>query len=405
MTNWNGRYASRMSRIVASDIRERMKLLDNGDIIHLGGGLPDPVLFPRQRIADACARILGNPQHARTALQYAPSDGHPPLRTWLASYMASIGVLCTPDNILITNGSQQALDFVGRLFLSPGDMVMVEMPSFIGALRAFDAYEPRYERLPATVEEAERMGAAGAKFGYVGSDFRNPTGTSLSLAERDALLDVAAACDLPLLEDGCYEKLRYGGEAIPSLLALEIARCGDIEASRVIYTGTFSKTIAPSLRVGWVVAPSTVIRKLVLIKQAADLATSALGQMVTLDVAEECLEAETAKACAFYRDRRDSMLAALDAHMPANVTWTRPEGGFYVWLTLPAEIDGNAVAERALAETRVSVISGAAFYAAVPERNTIRLSFSLAPEDAAREGVKRLGQLLGEMIKRCRIGA
>ena len=395
MTDWEARYAPRMSRVVASDIRERMKLLANRDIIHLGGGLPDPALFPRERIADACARILGDPASARTALQYAPSEGHPPLREWLAGYMASIGAPCRPDNILITNGSQQALDFIGKLFLSAGDRVMVELPSFIGALRAFDAYEPVYARLPTSPADGE---PGWAKFGYVGTDFRNPTGTSLSPAEREALLDASAALDLPLVEDGCYEKLRFDGANIPSLLALEIARTGNIDSGRVIHTGTFSKTIVPSLRVGWVAAPEPVIRKLVLIKQASDLATSALNQMVMLDVAASCLETEAAKARDFYRARRDSMMAALDTHMPPGVTWTRPEGGFYVWLTLPAGLDGNAVAERALAEGRVSVISGAAFYATTPERNTIRLSFSLASEEAASEGVKRLGRVLGEMI-------
>jgi hypothetical protein len=395
MTDWNARYAPRMSRMVASDIRERMKLLARPDIVHLGGGLPDPALFPRARIAEACARILGDPIGARTALQYALSEGHPPLREWLAGYMASIGAPCRPDNILITNGSQQALDFVAKLFLAPGDGVMVELPSFIGALRAFDAYEPCYERLP---DGATELRTTRAKFGYVGTDFRNPTGTSLSRAAREALLDASAALDLPLVEDGCYEKLRFDGADIPSLLALEIARTGSIDAGRVIYTGTFSKIIAPSLRVGWVAAPEPVIRKLVLIKQAGDLATSALNQMILLDVAAASLETEAAKARAFYRARRDSMMAALDANMPPQVTWTRPEGGFYVWLTLPAGLDGNAVAERALAEGRVSVISGAAFYATAPERNTLRLSFSLAPEDAAREGVQRLGRVLRETI-------
>jgi DNA-binding transcriptional MocR family regulator len=393
MTDWGARYAARMSRIVASDIRERMKLLGAKDIIQLGGGLPDPVLFPRERIAEASARILADPTLARTALQYAPSEGHPPLKEWLAGYMASIGAPCRPDNILVTNGSQQGLDFIGKLLISPGDTVAVELPSFIGALRAFDAYEPRYVRLPTEPGEGEP-----AKFGYVGTDFQNPTGTSLSRGARESLLDAAAALDMALVEDGCYEKLRFDGDDVPSLLALDIARTGSVDNGRVIYTNTFSKTIAPSFRVGWVVAPEPVIRKLTLIKQAADLATSAFNQMVMLEVARSSLEAEVARARAFYRTRRDSMMAALEAHMPPGVTWTRPEGGFYVWLTLPPKLDGDEVARRSLEEARVSIIAGRTFYATKPELNTVRLSYSLASEDAAREGVARLGKLLGAMI-------
>ena len=393
MTDWSTRYAARMARVVASDIRERMKLLAAKDIIQLGGGLPDPALFPRQRIAEASAYILGDPVLARTAMQYAPSEGHPPLKEWLASYMASIGAPCRPENILVTNGSQQGLDFIGKLFISSGDTVAVELPSFIGALRAFDAYEPRYVRLPMKTGDGEP-----AKFGYVGTDFRNPTGTSLSRAEREALLDAAEVLDMPLVEDGCYEKLRFDGEHIPSLLSLEIARTDNVDSGRVIYTGTFSKTIAPSFRVGWVVAPEPVIRKLTLIKQAGDLATSAFNQMVMLDVANACLEDEAVKARAFYRTRRDSMMAALEAHMPRSVTWTRPEGGFYVWLTLPRHLDGEEVTRRSLEEARVSIIAGRTFYAIEPELNTVRLSYSLASEEAASEGVARLGKLLGTMI-------
>jgi len=384
-----------MGKVVASDIRERMKLLANRQIIQLGGGLPDASLYPAAEIAEACARILGDPASAATALNYAPSEGHPPLRAWLADYMTGIGAPCGVDNIMITNGSQQGLDFVGRLLLSPGDTVAVEMPSFIGALRAFDAYEARYVALPGEVDAAL---PTGAKFGYLGSDFRNPTGTSLSLAEREALIDKAAAIGLPLLEDGCYEKLRFEGAAVASVFALAVQKAGDVEACGVLHTGTLSKTLAPSLRVGWVAGPSAVIRKLVLIKQAADLATSALNQMIALEVAARCLDRQAALGRDLYRRRRDAMLEALGAFMPPGVAWTRPEGGLYIWLTLPEGIDGAEVSEQALMEDAVSVISGAAFYPVDPVRNTVRLSYSLASEEAAREGIRRLGARLSAMI-------
>ncbi|MDB5433087.1 MAG: PLP-dependent aminotransferase family protein [Caulobacter sp.] len=394
--DWNSLYATRMGKVVASDIRERMKLLAARQIIQLGGGLPDPSLFPAAEIAAATAAIFADPARATTALHYAPSEGHMPLREWIAGYMTSIGAPCGVDNIMITNGSQQAIDFCGRLFLSPGDTVAVEMPSFIGALRAFDTYEPRYVALP---NEAEAPLPVGAKFGYLGSDFRNPTGTAMTLAEREAMIDKAAAIGLPLVEDGCYEKLRFEGQAVPSVFALAVQKAGDVEKVGVLHTGTLSKTIAPSLRVGWVAGPSAVIRKLVLIKQAADLATSALNQMIALAVAQTSLDRLADAGRALYLRRRDAMLEALETHMPPGVTWTRPEGGLYIWVTLPAHIDGAVLSERLLMEEAVSVISGAAFYPVDPVRNTVRLSYSLATEEAAREGVKRMGTMLSAMLE------
>ncbi len=389
--DWTALYASRMGKVVASDIRERMKLLASRQIIQLGGGLPDPSLFPVEAVAEACRRILSDPARAATALHYAPSEGHPALRAWIAGYMTSLGAPCGIDNVLITNGSQQGLDFVGRLLLSRGDTAAVEMPSFIGALRAFDVYEPRYEALPGEIDAPLPR---GAKFGYLGSDFRNPTGTSLSRAEREALIDKAAAIGLPLLEDGCYEKLRFAGEAIPSVFALAVQKAGDVEAVGVLHAGTFSKTLAPSLRVGWIAGPSAVIRKLVLIKQAADLATSALNQMIALEIASTMLEEQAERARTLYGQRCASMLSALGEFMPTGVTWTRPEGGLYVWLTLPEDADGATISERALMEQSVSVISGAAFYPKDPQRNTLRLSYSRASEDDAREGVRRLADVI-----------
>ena len=396
MIDWDKLYASRMSRVVASDIRERMKLLAAREIIQLGGGLPDPAIFPYAAIADAANAILSDPARAKTALQYAPSEGHLPLREWLVGYMASIGVECGLDNILITNGSQQGLDFAAKLLIGAGDPVMVEMPSFIGALRAFDVYEPRYLGLPADSSQWTNALEA-AKLVYVGPDFRNPTGTAMTLAERHRLLDVMEANGTPILEDGCYEKLRYDGEDLPSVLALSVERNGGIENSGVIYTSTFSKTIAPSMRVGWTVGPAPVVRKLTLLKQASDLATSALNQMILVDVASKHLDAEVGRAREVYRSRRDSMMASLREFMPENVSWSEPEGGLYVWMTLPQTIDGVEFSMRALMEKSVSAIAGAAFYPLEPVRNTIRLSFSLATEADAREGVRRLGELVREM--------
>jgi DNA-binding transcriptional MocR family regulator len=401
MPDWEALYASRMRGVAASDIRERMKLLAAREIIHLGGGLPDPDIFPYQALADASAGIWRDPAKARVALQYAPSEGYGPLREWIANDLTRNGARCGIDNVMIVNGSQQGLDFVGKLLLSPGDRAMVEVPSFIGALRAFDAYQPTYVGLPQDPADWDPGRLGGAKFCYVGPDFRNPTGTTLTFDQRQKLLDLSDATGTPIVEDSCYERLRYDGEPIPSMIALGIARYGDVEHSPVIQTGTFSKTIAPSLRVGWIAGPANVIRKCVLIKQASDLATSALNQMLLLDVVESHLDIATRTACDLYRARRDSMLSALGDAMPEGFTWTRPEGGLYVWMETPGHLDGVVFAQRALAEHSVSVISGAAFYPAgsdIPvERNTVRLSFSMIAADRAREGIMRLGALAREM--------
>lgn len=404
MTDWSGHYAARAQRMAASEIRELLKLLDQPDIISFAGGIPDPALFPRAEIAQSFERILNDPEKSAVALQYSVSEGYPPLRAWIAGYMGRQGVACRPDNILITNGSQQALDFLGKLFLSPNDTVLVQRPTYLGALQAFNSYEPHYDILPSldsnrTPEsfhsEAKSNGAgARVKIGYVMSEFQNPTGVSLTLAERNALLDSAAALGIPLIEDTAYEKMRYDGEALPSMLALAATRAGGIDQANVIYCGTFSKTIVPALRIGWVVAPQPVIQKLVLIKQASDLHSSTLNQMVMHEVASTILDAQVVRIKAAYRERRDAMLAALARHLPAGVDWTKPEGGMFVWLTLPEAIDGATLLARAIAEARVAFVPGSAFFPDRAGHNTIRLSFSRANPAAIEEGIKRLGTVI-----------
>lgn len=394
MTDWSSLYASRVARIQSSDVREQARLMGQADVISFGGGIPDPTVFPHVDIAEAAHRILIDPGSARVALQYSESGGWRPLRAWLAGYMGTLGVACSPDNILITSGSQQGLDLIGRLLLSPSDRVLVDAPTYIGALRAFDACEAAY----GTIGELADPDAPPAKFGYVMPDFQNPMGTCLTRAERQALLDRAVARGIPLVEDSAYEKLRYEGDPVPSLLALNAERSGGIDNGQVIYTSTFSKVIVPSLRVGWVAGPVPVIHKLMLLKQACDLHTSTFNQMLMLDLASRILDERIAVVNELYRRRRDATLAALDAHMPAGVTWTRPQGGMYLWVTLPPAIDGTEFARRALVEERVAVVAGKSFYPADPQLNTIRLAFPQTREDRAAEGIVRLAGLLHRMV-------
>ncbi|SEN63908.1 hypothetical protein SAMN04488103_106135 [Gemmobacter aquatilis] len=397
---WTEVLATRNTRMKASEIRELLKLLDQPDIISFAGGIPDPALFPVQAFRDAFAEALADGQ-AAAALQYSVSEGYRPLRDWIAEEMGKIGIPCGADNILITSGSQQALDYLGKLMLSPNDTALVGWPTYLGALGAFNAYEPRYDRLDPLGNRsadsfAEAAAAAGGrvKFAYLSVDFANPTGETLARAAREAVLDLAEQLDIAVIEDAAYQTLRFDGEAIPPILALEIARKGNIEACRTLYCGSFSKSLAPGLRVGWICGAKEVISRLVLMKQAADLHSATTNQIVTEKVARAGFDAHVAKLREVYSARRDHMLAALAREMPDGVRWTQPEGGMFVWLTLPEGMDAADLLARSLATERVAFVPGRAFFADGSNGNTLRLSFSCADEAAIDEGIKRLGRLL-----------
>ena len=259
---WEPRYAGRAARMQASEIRELLKLLDRPGIISFAGGIPDPALFPVEEAKAAYAAVLSDAAQASGGLQYSVSEGYLPLRQWIARHMATLGVPCEPDNVLITSGSQQALEFLGRLLLSPGDTALVKAPTYLGALQAFSASEPRYDELrpeqgnrtPASYVDAAQQNGGDVKFAYVVSSYANPTGETLSLHARERLLDLATELDIPIIEDAAYAMLRFGGERLPPIIALDVARSGGIDQARTIYCGTFSKVLSPGLRVGWIVA-------------------------------------------------------------------------------------------------------------------------------------------------------
>ncbi len=398
--DWHNMLATRNTRMKASEIRELLKLLDQPDIISFAGGIPDPALFPTQQIQQAYADVFASGAHD-TALQYSPSEGYKPLREWICAEMAKLGAPCSIDNILITSGSQQALDYLGKLLLSPKDTALVGWPTYLGALGAFNAYEPEYDRLHPNgnrtaadyMETADEKGGR-VKLAYMSVDFANPTGISMDRSERDAILNLADEMDIAIVEDAAYQSLRYDGEAIPPILALEIERKGSIEDCRTIYTGSFSKTLSPGLRVGWVCAATPVISQLVLMKQASDLHSPSINQMVISDVAHKHFDAHIAKTRTAYMERRDHMLAALEKYMPQGVEWTRPEGGMFVWLTLPKGVDGAELLAKSIETQRVAFVPGQAFFADGSGANTIRLSFSKSNGDAIDEGIKRLASLL-----------
>jgi DNA-binding transcriptional MocR family regulator len=392
-------FADRTQRMKASEIRELLKLLDQPDIISFAGGIPDPAYFPREAFAEAMSKALSE-QAASVALQYSTSEGYTPLRDWIVGYMARHGVTCTRDNILITAGSQQALDYLGKIFLDQGDTALVTWPTYMGALGAFNAYEPRYDRIdPQTnrpVEDvlADAKAAGGAvKFAYLSTDFANPTGVTLTEEQRRTVLARADALGCAVIEDAAYQELRYRGEEIKPILALEIEEKGDIDACRTIYLGSFSKTLAPGLRVGWAVAAKPVISQLVLTKQAADLQTATINQIAVSEVAHGVFESHVAKLREVYGARLQAMLAALERHMPEGIAWTKPDGGMFVWVTLPRDMDGAELLKEAL-KANVAFVPGGAFYADGSNTNTLRLNFSMSAASKIEEGIARLGQVI-----------
>nr|WP_210388049.1 PLP-dependent aminotransferase family protein [Ciceribacter sp. L1K22] len=388
----------------ASEIRELLKLLERPDIISFAGGIPDPALFPDEAFKTAYADIFSGDQ-VGAALQYSVSEGYKPLREWLRGEMEKLGIPCTIDNIFITSGSQQALDYLGKLFLSPKDTALVTWPTYLGALQAFNAYEPNYDQLslsgnrtPESYKAAAEKNGGAVKFAYLSADFANPTGETVDRAGRERLLKLAEELDIAIIEDAAYQSLRYDGEPVPPILALEIAEKGSIEETRTIYSGSFSKTLAPGLRVGFVVAAMPVIRKLVLMKQAADLHSSTINQIAITHVAERHFPEQVAKIKSAYSARRDAMLKALEKYMPAGTTWTKPEGGMFVWVTLPEGMDGAELLARSVETEKVAFVPGQAFFADRSGTNTLRLSFSCANEAMIDEGIKRLGRLVGGAI-------
>jgi DNA-binding transcriptional MocR family regulator len=405
--DWSGAFAGRAERMRASEIRELLKVLDRPDVISFAGGIPDPAIFPRRAFSEAYAAILANPEIGPQSLQYSISEGYLPLRRWIVERMARLGVACDVDNVVITSGSQQGLDYLGKLFIAAGDTALVTAPTYLGAIQAFNAYEPRYDilgldhgnRTPSAYQDGARAAGGRVALAYVVPDFANLTGESLSERAREKLLELVAELGVPLIEDAAYEALRFEGERIPSCLALDLRRCGSIDRSRVIYCGSFSKTIAPGLRVGWICGARDVVQKAVLTKQAADLHAATLNQMVMHRVAAKVYDDQVATIISVYRKRRNAMLAALARHMPRGVTWTKPRGGMFVWVTLPAGLDGAALLAASLGEERVAFVPGGAFFIDGSGRNTIRLNYSLPSEAAIDTGLERLGGLVARRLE------
>ena len=383
-------YASRMRQLRPSTIREILKVAAQPEIISFAGGLPAPELFPVDAVRAAADEVLT--RSGREALQYGPSEGFPALREWIAHEMQSRGIQAAPADVLVTNGSQQVLDLVAKLFINPGDVVLTENPTYLAAIQAFQALEARFVPVPTDGEglipEAlpELIKQHRPKFLYTIPNFQNPTGVTLSAKRRQALARIAAEHQLMVLEDDPYGKLRYSGTEVPPIKHWDEAGC-------VLYASTFSKTIAPGLRLGWIAAPADVFSRLLTLKQAADLHTSGFDQRVALAYLtgnDQSVHLERIRHA--YGERFAVMDAALKVEMPANYQWTKPEGGMFLWLTGPVELDGLKLLEQAI-KHQVAFVPGRDFFPTDGGSNYLRLNFSNSQPERIREGVRRLGAL------------
>jgi 2-aminoadipate transaminase len=403
-TLWSERYALRLRGVQRSEVRELLKLTEQPGVISFAGGLPAPELFPVARCEVACATVLR--EHGPQALQYSTTEGYRPLREMIARHTRRFGPTVGPDNILITASSQQALDLIGKVFINPGDHIVVERPTYLGALQAWNLYQAEY--VPVAMDDdgmcadaLEKALRAGPKFLYALPNFQNPTGVTLSLDRRKKIVALADHYGVPILEDDPYGQLRYEGEHITPIVAVDSefqSNGGRPYTGNVIYLSTFSKTLAPGLRLGWIVASEDVIERLVIAKQATDLHTSTFTQMVAYEMARGGFIDEHVRAIRrAYRERRNAMLAALDELFPATVTWTRPSGGLFLWLRFPENLDSIDILREAIRE-KVAFVGGRAFFADGSGHNTARLNFSNADPERIREGIGRLAGVLHRMV-------
>ena len=385
-------FSERAAQLQSSFIREILKITQRPDIISFAGGLPSPATFPVERMKAAYDKVLS--EAGKVALQYGPTDGYAPLREWIANSLSTQGSTILPEQILMTSGSQQALDLLGKVLVDEGSRVLVETPSYLGALQAFSVYRPEFKSVdtdehglvPSSIDAV----AEGARMLYSLPNFQNPTGRSLSLARRQELVETCARLGVPLIEDDPYGSLSYKGEPMPKMVAMN--------PDGVIYMGSFSKVLTPGIRLGYVCAPLPLVRRLELAKQAADLHTAQLTQMVVHEVIKDgFLDQHIPTIRQLYGNQCQCMLDAMKEHFPAGVSWTEPEGGMFIWVTLPQQIDAMKLLEQSLA-AKVAFVPGAPFYANDPASNTLRLSFVTVPPERINEGIAILGKLIAGML-------
>jgi 2-aminoadipate transaminase len=394
--DWEHRLAQRTRRMESSVIREMLKFTTQPDVISFAGGLPAPELFPVREFQEACRHILET--DGPTSLQYSPTEGFLPLKEYLADTMSRYGIMVEVENILIVNGSQQGLDLVGKLFVDPEACVVCSRPTYLGALQAWNAYEASYCTVPmdengTLVDELEALLKKGTRprFIYELPNFHNPAGNTLSLERRQRVAHLAREYDLVIIEDDPYGELRFEGEDLTPLFRLA--------PERTIYLSTFSKTLAPGIRLAWITAPKPIINRLVQAKQGADLHSGTFVQMVANDICQRgILRQHVRRLRQVYRQRRDAMMDAIAEHFPEEVTFTKPLGGLFLWARAPEAINTRDFLLKAVA-ARVAYVPGFAFYPGEQGgEHSMRLNFSNASTEMINEGIYRLGRAMKEEL-------
>lgn len=392
------KFAKRIDNMKGSEIREAIKLTLKPGMISFAGGLPAPEMFPVAEMKDAANHVLE--EAGAVAMQYATTEGYDPLREKIAARMKEkYDIYTVPEQILITNGSQQGLDFSGKLFLDEGDVVLFESPSYMGAFNAFKAYQPRFMEVPTDEEgmipdalEKILQTTERVKMIYAIPDFQNPTGRTWSLERRKAFMEIINRYNIPVIEDNPYGELRYEGEAVPSLKSMD-------EKGLVIFLGSFSKILAPGYRIGWICASPEILQKYIFIKQGADLQPSTVSQMEISRFMELYdLDAHVERIRKLYGSRRKLMLDTMKETFPAQVKYTNPKGGLFTWVELPENMDAREVLMKCV-EKNVAYIPGGAFYPEGGKENTFRLNFSNMPEDKIVEGIRRIGEVLHSVMQ------
>lgn len=384
--------ARRMADMPPSAVREILKVAERPDILSFAGGLPAPELFPVEEIAAAHAEVLRD--HGGSALQYSTTEGFGPLRAWIADHLRARGIPARPDEILITSGSQQGIDLAARVFLDPGDVVLVENPTYLAAIQAFAAYQVRLVTVPSDDDgmQVDQVAALIAehhpKLIYLVPSFQNPKGTTLPAARRAQLAALAAQHRVAIIEDDPYGELAFAG---PPPRPIAAAGYGN-----VLYLSTFSKTLAPGLRIGWLWGDAAIVRKATIAKQAADLHTATLAQRATAALlARFDYHGHVARIREVYSQRCQTMLAALTEHVPTDCRWVVPTGGMFTWLQLPAGFEAEALLPPAI-ERKVAFVPGSAFFVNDVRHDFIRLNFSNQPPASIVEGMRRFGQVIAE---------
>lgn len=400
--DWDEKLSARSKTMKASAIRELLNLINNPEIISLAGGMPDPALFPKEIIGEIAKDIIIN--NGGKALQYGPTEGIKPLRETLVRLAHEEGIPSVEiDNLIITTASQQALDLTAKIFIDPGDTVIVEAPSYVGGLQAFQAFQANFVTVPMDEEGIRtdileekilnlKTKNISPKYIYVIPNFQNPAGVTMTLARRNELLRISHTYKIPVVEDDPYGDIRFEGEKLPSLL--QIDNIGNVIALR-----TFSKILAPGLRLGWIMADKELIKKIAIAKQAADLCSPSSTQYIAdRFIRDGHLQAYLKLVRETYKVKKDAMLQALEKYFPKECTWTKPQGGMFVWAETPEYIDTDALFPEAIQE-KVAYVIGSAFYPYGEDKKHMRLNFTLSSPEQIEEGIKRLGNLLKKKIK------